>query len=180
MLDPPATGGGASKPLPASTPSPAAGGGAVVPAQVAPPLPQQFDLQDVVSSTVLAYEYSVASGLMKKENRKAFVDWTKMVAEAHPHAKCRQGATSILMKLESVWPPGEDAPVAQMARFRPCGKGVIAREWGACRGSNPKWRGYTCGLWVRRTALANAAALLNLSHSCFPFPAQPQLPVTRQ
>lgn len=66
---------------------------------------------------------------------------------------CRAGAQAIVDALPSSWPSGGDAGQA-LLHAQPCGAGRPRPAWGACEGSSPELRGYTCGLWTLLHALA--------------------------
>lgn len=115
----------------------------------------RMDLADVELATLLSIEYAVQGNLLSSSTRDDFVAWLALLAAAHPVASCAAGAAALADALPDVWPPHQDGPPS-LARFRPCG---VDRPrpggWGACAGSTPDTRGYSCGLWVRTPRAPN-------------------------
>ena len=136
---------------------------AALPVDAYPPPPvsggapaTRLDLGDAELATVLSFEYAVTGGLLTANKRGDFDTWVRLLASAHPVAACRAGAEALHAALPDAWPAGQDAP-AKLARFRPCGVGRPRPAWGACAGSSPGLRGYSCGLWTLLHALAARA-----------------------
>ena len=152
---PEAAGADASAALPADAyppPPVVAAGGAAAHARL--------DLGDAELATVLSFEYATAGGLLVAAKRADFALWVDLLAAAHPVAACRAGAGALAAALPEAWPAGKDAP-ARLSRFRPCGVGRPRPAWGACAGSAPGLRGYSCGLWTLIHALAARAEPLH-------------------
>ena len=172
-LDPPAAAAEAVPAVVAYPPPPEAAGAdavAALPADAYPPppvvaaggaaLPSRLDLGDAELATVLSFEYAASGGLLVAAKRADFALWVDLLAAAHPVAACRAGAGALAAALPEAWPAGKDAP-ARLARFRPCGVGRPRPAWGACAGSAPGLRGYSCGLWTLIHALAARAEPLH-------------------
>jgi thiol oxidase len=113
--------------------------------------PNAADLEDIEHATVLAFEQMSSPALLVPESRGAFLEFTKLLAVAHPLRACKQGAQELVTAFQAVWPEhGKDLAEVQrnLANFRVCGDGHKAPlTWRACAGSEEGKRGYTCGLW---------------------------------
>uniref|UniRef100_A0A7S0WFK3 Sulfhydryl oxidase n=1 Tax=Pyramimonas obovata TaxID=1411642 RepID=A0A7S0WFK3_9CHLO len=113
----------------------------------------QVSLADVEKATVLSYEYMFSSKLLVPHNRRAFVQWTTLLANNHPVPRCRAGCRHLLSSLEEVWPERNSSgspppgPLPALQRWRVCGRHRTDGDWQGCKGSAPTTRGYSCGLW---------------------------------
>jgi hypothetical protein len=117
------------------------------------PSTSRMDLGDVELATLLSIEYAVQGNLLRAATREDFQTWLALLAAAHPLPSCAAGAAALAEALPDVWPADQDAPPS-LNRFKPCGVDrPRPSEWGACRGSTPDSRGYSCGLWVRWQSL---------------------------
>ena len=97
------------------------------------------------------------------EARLSLARFAALLADVHPLRECRAGAAALSHRLAALWPDGGRADAAALAAFPMCGQGESAvavpdaedGEWGACAGSVPGARGYTCGLWLLFHSLAS-------------------------
>lgn len=108
------------------------------------------DLIDIQGSTIMSWQYMASSHVLLQglEARQALLDWVGLLAIAHPTPQCRQGAADVRDELDELWPLEVDGPTGDLKEMAIC-PGLTFRDgdWGACKGSIPEMRGYTCGLW---------------------------------
>jgi len=110
----------------------------------------EVDLSDVQGSTIMSWQYLSSSHVLLQglEARQALLDWVGLLSIAHPTPQCKQGASNVRDELNELWPPEADGPTGDLNEVDIC-PGLTFRDgdWGACKGSTPEMRGYTCGLW---------------------------------
>ncbi|KAG2486051.1 hypothetical protein HYH03_015258 [Edaphochlamys debaryana] len=139
----------------------AAGGGGQAQAQaqaqakrrpIQPPDEPEWTLADVEGATLTLWNIIATTPKLHRgaEKRGALKEVLAGWAAAHPSAKCKSNTRRIVGDFERLWAPDlEEAPAAFLA-LQPCGPpaGLAWRgQWGACKGSQPDSRGFSCGLW---------------------------------
>merc|ERR1712038_1545355 len=66
---------------------------------------QYVDVQDVIKATILSIEYMFDAGQLDTEqNREPFLNWVALIAAMHPATECREGAATLLLDEQNIWP----------------------------------------------------------------------------
>jgi len=115
--------------------------------------PQQtmVDLRDTALATATQFRQMQETPALLRgaEARAALQGLLPFLARYHPIDTCRGSFAELEGLLPAIWAEGAEAPsdLRAFAEWEPCGGQVTWEEWGACKGSSPDQRGFSCGFW---------------------------------